>query len=180
MHEFSLCQSLLTQAFKVAPVYFKQQTGESLTHGNIVITALTIRLGLFSGVDKHLLKRAFDAALLDVHRKWTAPHNDNSASHRFQTSQITEDAPPHVVFAPFAQLIIEEASTIVYCQECDQHFSVTQKQYREAQLTCRNNPHHKTKLISGDDMLLVNLKMHIEDIFPPLNQLFQTRAALQG
>lgn len=191
MHEFSLCQSLLKQAAMLAPTLFKKQAKQPVANGNIVISALTVRLGLFAGVDKHLLKRAFDAALHDVHRKWSRSHQ-NSFSHsnldRFlypssnnsSLNNSTSKTKPQVVFAPFTQLVIEEASTTVYCKTCDQHFSITQKHYRESQLSCRNNPQHKTILTSGDELLLVNVKMHLEEVFPPLHQLLQPRPAAQG
>lgn len=169
MHEFSLCQSLLKESLKVAPAYFeKKQRNEIPLQGNLVISAITVRIGLFSGVDKHLLKRAFDAALHDVHRYWP--------THRDDSLMSCDD----VVFAPFTQLLVEEAPTAIYCQQCDQNFTIDKQQYRQHHLTCVNDKNHTTQLLSGDEMLLVNLKMHQEKHFSPLAHLFPNSRPARG
>lgn len=169
MHEFSLCQSLLKEALKVAPAYFqKQQSADLPLQGKLVISALTVRIGLFSGVDKHLLKRAFDAALHDVHRYWPA--------HSTDSFMPCDD----VVFEPFAQLVVEEAPVAIYCQECDQSFTIDKHRYKQHHLTCSNDKNHTTQLLSGDEMLLVNIKMHEENHLSPIAHLFPNMRPSRG
>jgi len=149
MHEFSLCQNLLREAHRIArSEYTEQNPHTPATNDNLVITALSVRMGLFSGVDKHLMQRAFEVALHDFHCYWPTLKADKYRPYH------------NVFFAPRVELHIEEVPASVYCHDCDTKFNVDHHQFRKNYLSCAHNEAHKTQMLSGDELLLVNLAMH--------------------
>ncbi|WP_075186437.1 hydrogenase maturation nickel metallochaperone HypA [Teredinibacter haidensis] len=158
MHEFSLCQNLLREALKIAKDQYRQlHPNYNDTTSNLIITALTVQLSLFSGVDKHLLKRAFDVALHDFHRYWPSHKQHANSTHN------------SVFFSPIVPLYIEEIPAAIYCRDCEERYEVDAQRFRKNYLACLNNENHNTQMLSGDEMLLVNIKMHEEPADLKLN-----------
>ncbi|TVZ37857.1 Zn finger protein HypA/HybF involved in hydrogenase expression [Alteromonadaceae bacterium 2753L.S.0a.02] len=148
MHEFSLCQSLMREATKIAAT----RSDELSQHQKIqtpitLITGVTARIGLFAGIDKHLLKRAFDIAIQDHHRQW----QDNPDGEAASSLNIT--------FAPRAQLTIESLPGAIFCRECNRNYRVDQQEYSTHHLNCTVDPTHHTHLVGGDELLLVNVQL---------------------
>ncbi|SMF20400.1 Zn finger protein HypA/HybF (possibly regulating hydrogenase expression) [Alteromonadaceae bacterium Bs31] len=135
---------------------------------NLVVTSLTLRLGLFSGVDKGLLKRAFQVALHDFHCYWPSTP---------ETQQAECDG---VYFSPTTQLIIEQVSASIYCRECGSHYPVSQQSFQRHYLSCPNNHRHITQLISGDEMLLINMQMHPESASTCISEAFKNNNTQEG
>jgi len=166
MHEFSLCQQLLREAQKVARREYKAPEHNEV-NSSLVITAITLRIGLFSGVDKGLMKRAFEAALHDVHCYWPA---NQEKKLRCQG----------VFFSPNTQLIIEEVSASVYCKDCCKHYPINQQRFKRNYLSCPESDTHKTVLTSGNDILITNLQMHAESSSTYLNTDFAPNKKQEG
>ena len=150
MHEFNVCQNLLREAHTMARQEYIKRNGNISLDESLVVTSLTLRLSLFSSVNKDLLKRSFQVALHDFHCYWPT------------TTDTEEMHCNGVYFSPTTQLIIEEVSASIYCRECSTHYPVSQKSFTHHYLSCPNNHSHRTQLISGDEMVLINLQMHPE------------------
>ncbi len=168
MHEFSLCQNLLKEAHDMARREYTKSHGSLSIDQNLVITSLTLRLGLFSGVEKDLLKRAFQVALHDFHCYWPS------------TTETDDINCNGVYFSPTTQLQIDQVSASIYCQECGTHYPVSKQSYHRHYLNCPNNQNHKTQLISGDEMLLINMQMHPEQASEYISKALNKNNSQEG
>jgi len=161
MHEFSLCKSLLKEACNAAENQLRSESFDvpsehSSAPFTVVIFAISVQISLFSGVDKQLLKRAFNVAIHDFHCYST----QNTNTTPFSLSD-------GISFSPHAQLHIKEAPAAIFCEECDRQYSVNQQQFSKHYLSCRKNTNHHTRLLSGEEMLLTNIQ--IQKQAPPVD-----------
>lgn len=182
MHEFSLCQNLLREARITAQAIALQNTAVKPAAKNttdaintqsdqLVITAITVRMGLFSGIDKHLLRRAFDVAVADHHRYWPTHSKDHRPLAEYcqplgEHASAPASLSMQIQLSPQAQLIVEDAGATVYCEQCHRQFIVDGNNFRRHYLNCPHNSEHPTRLLSGNELLITNIQYQLQQTSP--------------
>lgn len=112
MHELAICQALMSQIEDIA----RQNNA-------VAVASITLGMGRLSGVEEHLLRRAYPVA---------------------SAGTIAEGA----------ELIIQATPVCVRCLRCGKESIV-----KPNRMLCESCGDWRTELVSGDELLLIQLEL---------------------
>ena len=131
MHELSVCLALMQQVETICNEHRARR-----------VEKIVLALGPLSGIEQHLLERAFPLAAIGTR-------------------------------AEHAALVVESCAVRVQCSACGAESEVAPNR-----LLCASCGDFRTRLIAGDEMLLVSVELDLEPALPEPEQ--PADAALSG